>query len=500
MQSPDEDTESMLSTKSIRNRTRTSPHISRRLASKRIGRFVRTHRTKITTNYLAHVCSDQGECMTFGKEFKRITKLFNHFTDFRYESGPIQHLTVPSANGMVLVVPYTRENFHSNALLKISQSRANNTHADNLYYEFMVGCFLNQYASKFPCFLYTYGSYKLNNTLVDQIRNLVVAPGTPNTAFQFTAPQPIFMHEQESQWELVEDAIKLLDQRQRLDAIPTLPDSCTNSNQFAVLIQYFPKAVPLASKSAEYLRIRIHCILYQIYAVLASMSTVFTHYDLHANNVMVVQLPPNTYIQYHYIAPNGITTTFKMDGVCKIIDYGRCFFQYAPEGGMSSREIWRHLCFVSECAARGKSCGRGLGYPFATSEGASNYKSAQNRNHTADLRFAKSICDRASEGAQNTTTIQTNVNPFSIDINYLNDKLPEYVRATGYSELPKSYRRIKDPISTVTDLYKFLHERLQIPHIINQINNQYRTHQKLGDLYIYEDGHQDMKWMEGRVV
>jgi hypothetical protein len=486
-----EDTEYTLSTKSNRNRTRS---VSQRSASRRIGRFVRTHRTKITTTYLAHVCSDQGECMTFGKEFKRITKLFNHFTDFRYESGPLHHLTAPSANGMVLVVPYSRENFHSNALLKISQSRDpnKNTHADNLYYEFMVGCFLNQYASKFPCFLYTYGCYKLSNVLVDQIRDLVIAPSPfPGTTAQVTAP-PVVMHEQESQWELVEDAVKLLDRRQPLDAMSTLPDSCTNSNQFAVLIQYFPKAVPLASKSAEYLHGRIHCILYQIYAVLASMASAFTHYDLHANNVMVVQLPPNTYIQYHYIAPNGTTTTFKMDGECKIIDYGRCFFQYSPhEGGMSSRDIWRHLCFISECTARGKTCGRALGYPFASSEGASNYKSAQYRNHTADLRFAKSICTRAATGTSSL---------FSIDINYLNHKLPEYIRETGYSELPKSYIRVKDSISTVTDLHKFLHERLQSPHVINQINHIYRTHQKLGDLYIHEDGHQDMKWMEERVA
>ena len=78
-------------------------------------------------------------------------------------------------------------------------------------------------------------------------------------------------------------------------------------------------------------------ILYQVYAPLSMLCDVFTHYDLHAGNVMLYSLG-NRYINYHYHYPD-YNVIFNSQYIVKIIDYGNCFFK--DEGGYNPEDVYK---------------------------------------------------------------------------------------------------------------------------------------------------------------
>jgi hypothetical protein len=66
-------------------------------------------------------------------------------------------------------------------------------------------------------------------------------------------------------------------------------------------------------------------ILFQLYAFLRIHQNIFTHYDLHLNNIMLIKIP-NKKLQFVY--DDGVKQiSFQTMYLIKIIDYGRVFLR-----------------------------------------------------------------------------------------------------------------------------------------------------------------------------
>lgn len=435
-------------TTSFRNKT----------AKRKIGKFIKTHRSKITATYLTHVCSNKGECMTFGKEFFRIHKFFNQFVDFAYSSAPIKHMCAPSINGMVLEVPFMRDRFKSNALMKIVQIKSTRM-PDNLYYEFMVGCFVNQFALKFPCFVHTYGAYVCSPEFIAQVTDL---------ASETSAP-PIIMKDHVTDISLIQNAF---DNKNPVNN-RAIDKSCQTPKQIALLTQFFSKSQTLsdyAKQDAHKLGHRFIPMLYQIYSALRCMASQFSHYDLHTGNVLVVQLPPNTYIEHHYhSASSSVPLTFKLDVLCKIIDYGRCYFDN-KQTSWSSNEV--ALLVQSLCNVSTNKDWQGYPFPFGTN----------NNNQTVDLLLVYYL----------TKYIVPSKTPYLDELDYITQWLAKPSRKPMQSD----YLSQKGmALNTVGDMAAYLRDRLRNSNNKMVNNWVFNNSRKLGELHIWENGTRDMKWI-----
>jgi uncharacterized CHY-type Zn-finger protein len=149
-------------------------------AAKKIARFLGKNRMKIKGRYLESICSDSGVCLAFGNNASAIKDFFNGFTSLKYAISPmtqidkeieeefIQERTltlnntgdlrlypVYSSNRIIHEIKYSRENYLAHSIVKSSA----NTDAVNLFYEYIVGLFINEKNKLYPCFLETYGLF-----------------------------------------------------------------------------------------------------------------------------------------------------------------------------------------------------------------------------------------------------------------------------------------------------------------------------------------------------
>jgi hypothetical protein len=230
----------------------------------------------------------------------------------------------------------------------------------------MVGQYINKLCNYFPCFLETYGLYYYKDK--DAYRNIIPTASNDNN---ITA----------------DDLRNSLIKETSID----YEKSCTNSKYAAILIQHVNNAKTFADlfMDEDLSRLKdffdhLPYILFQIYYTLNELSYTFTHYDLHGNNVLLYELKPGEYIQYHYYY-QGAHYKFKSKYIIKIIDYGRSFFNDV-ESGMNSAKIREELCKTSKCDPE---CGKMFGFENLTGKASCKdyYVDSTQANRSHDLRL-----------------------------------------------------------------------------------------------------------------
>ena len=276
-------------------------------------------------NRIRLLCTPKtGVCVALGgNEARKIRNFFGNFVNAKYlidseaeaegdDDHKIRKLGEASVNGFVIQFPYYHKGVLAHAVLKSSR-RAD---ADNLAYEYLVGRFLNAAGAHFPCFLETYawlkyrspGAYK---KVLDWIR-------VPK---RFTKPTP-------AQW-----FTDILQKQDPTISADDFGDICANSNRIALLVQHIAGARTLEYMMKEnkddFCKHQLVYVLFQVYMPLATMHQHFTHYDLHANNVLVFEPIPGDCIHFRYHFGDGEVVEFYSPYLVKIIDYGRCFFDSA---------------------------------------------------------------------------------------------------------------------------------------------------------------------------
>lgn len=438
--------------------------------------FIMQRRPKMTSNFLKSICSDSGVCIAFGTESDKIKKFFNGFSSFDYVKYPIFRKSQGN-NGFVSEIDYTRENYNANAILKSSiikpfdEEYAADQTTDNLAYEYIVGQFLNKVGKFYPCFLETYGVFRyINDAVYTRLEKEKFSTVDMKNAVQQMNPQdPSF-----------------------------LADSCLYFDKLCILIQHLKHATSLYEiLTQSFINKELLFVLYQIYMPLAYLADEFTHYDLHAGNVLLYKPRVNGFIEYHYHLSEYSTTSFKSQYLVKIIDYGRCFFYETKEH--NSLALYNALCATQECdetieatkrrseyeikykMAKGtpRNCGVNNGYsilPPEESEGSFYFISSQKRNKSHDLRLLFNIKEVFDEFKKML----------------FNDDIVKFIKNVKYDHeygtKETESRFGSDTIYNVEDAFEHLN-RLVNSEQNKTINaSTYSSFEKIGDLHIYTDG------------
>ena len=436
----------------------------RSVAHRRIGKFMRTHRSKITATYLARMCTDANECMAFGHgEYQRIRDFFN-FTSFEYAPTPVHMLQSNSSQGQVGIVRYAREKYTAAAILKIAKT----SFADSPYYEFTVGRFVNEHLiDAYPCFTETYGLLSLQKDAHRQLKSgahevnfskqrpsLFVSPTTPLS--QLTGNP-----------ELIRKA-------------------CNAGASLGLLAQYFDRTWSLKELSyhdVNFCANDAYALLFQLYGPLASVADHFTHYDLHGGNVLLVPAPSGTCIQMHYHMPGGNSVTFKTKYIAKIIDYGRCFFQKreGSQGGKkgdkdtkdakeSSAYMSKVLCGSALCTGK---CGSKSGFWLDPANPSAPVQVTPiKRNQSIDLLCAYEFLRRVS--------------PFDStrELAALFAQLPPIFDRTPY-QITDGNVGGKGGISTVTVLAAVLWNKMGTPEYTRSNEKMHANRAVYGNLHVH---------------
>ena len=431
----------------ISRRTQKQRELLERNQGKKIKKFIRNQNiAQQKSKFLNSICSDSGVCIAFGGRSAKIIKhFFKDFTGFDYVES-MNSIGEKSDNGFLYSIKYVRESYVAHAVLK-SSSRED---ADNLMYEYGVGMEINKmFYDKYPIFVETYKCYRYK---------------TDNIWEEF---------EKKTYHQSLKDALvpyKEIDYEK----------SCRDSKFICVLIQHIDKAPTLQNELKNMRVSEVLNVLYQIYFTLSAISSSYTHYDLHTNNVLLYSPVKNKFIQYHFHTKEGDVISFKSCYVVKIIDYGRCFVK--PFSEKAKEEV----CDTDECAPY---CGSKFGYFFNDRLKSYSIESSM-KNESHDLRLLQTLrenvwADYKKSGNHFKSESQMWLYKELLERVHYNKRFgtPEELE-TGIKTLPNGIKMVK--VNNVTDAKTLLQQLL-----LQRGDENERTHEtqtKLGDLHVYCDG------------
>ena len=434
--------------------------------------FMKRTKSKRKAEFLKAVCDDSGVCIALGTNRKKIIDFFDGFTNFENVKPPIQAIGKPSSNGFVKSITYEKNGYISEAVLKSSVK----TNADNLAYEYLVGLFLNDKCKQYPCFLETYG------------------------LFYYKTPEQ-WKHAMETKTittNVLKDSLE--QQHNELD----FNRMCNSAKYGAILIQHLSGVHSIGDlifKSDRIVSVNFYItdllpVLYQIYFPLSQMTTEFTHYDLHEDNVLLYEPAAGKYIQYHYHHKDGTVVEFKSPYIVKIIDYGRSYFR---SDKMDSFDVLKQLCKEPDCTdARGK-CGASYGFRYmntANDMRNASYICSAIYNPSHDLRLINILGKRFNELNIKVKKNQAHVEIHSM-LDYMFDntiygegltaaqKKEYYLYGTkakprsGISSSDTKINNVNDAEVVVRDCINYYSPWNETAH--DQMD-------KLGDIHVYSDG------------
>ena len=259
-------------------------------------------------------CIDTNVCLMLGIKKNDIINYFDNFINFNLITTTINKIGINSFNGFVYKIEYIKNDNTAYSVLKSTIDDA----ADNLIYEYIVGLFINKQVSIFPCFIETYG---------------------------------IFSYKNKESWLKIKDSneldgITLNNSLNLISNTDLMNKGC--DKYLAILLQYINEALSLKDsiKNTIFLNNELLNILFQIYLPLSTLSNVFTHDDLHCNNILLYKPDNNKYIKFHYHLISGVKIIFKSQYIAKIIDYGNSYF---IDGNISTEKIYEKICLTSGC-------------------------------------------------------------------------------------------------------------------------------------------------------
>jgi len=380
-------------------------------------------------------CKNPGNCLALGKYNQSIKLFFDQFTNLTYvDNVHMKRIGNPSKNGFIIEVPFKKLNYTAYTALKCSAD----AEADNLLYEFLVGkMFINNYLTKLPSFVETYGLYEFNS-LADYDKYL-------NAAKQNNINLTL------------NDNIKPIDIQTSFDNL--IRTSCIKNKLVCILLQHFDKFYSFNYEwehNYDNVKYDAYNILYQVYFSLSVLGKNYTHYDLHDSNVFLYKpFEHNQCVLMRYHTTNNKIIEFKSEYIVKIIDYGR---NYVNNSRINSSTLLSLVCNTTECDPE---CGAEYGYDSIIVPDPSTYywidPSKPNMSH--DLRFAMILNDKSpmldsllyenTYGTpENTTGDKSNITSIFDLVNYLEDFMPKFNKF----KQPKKYDTSWKVVATM-DIY-----------------------------------------------
>jgi hypothetical protein len=338
------------------------------------------------SKWLQVACKNPDNCLALGTYGDSIKQYFDNFQNFAYlDQSKLKRIGSPSANGFIIEMPFTKNGYTAYTALKCSAKAT----ADNLMYEYIVGKrFINKQLKKFPLFLETYDLYEyVDDTSYENVKTAV----SNNTLNTMDIPSSI-------QKVNVDDIDIKNIQPYKLWQI--IGDACSKNKRLCMSIQHFDNFTPVGDHvennqmwgdfKGDFLP-----LLFQIYFVLNELRDVYTHYDLHLDNVMMYKPFEGKkciLMRYHMTYDNKVME-FKSEYIPKIIDYGRNYFD---DGTITSNLVITGSCSAQQCRPK---CGENVGFEVISNTMVTGkpylyyWIDPSKRNMSHDLRFANSLND-----------------------------------------------------------------------------------------------------------
>jgi hypothetical protein len=328
-----------------------------------------------------------------------------------------------SANGVVIVVPITRNFKKTLAILKVPKTDK----SDNMVYEYFVGkYFINQFVRFLPCFMETYALYEISQ---ENRKNLIENIETSKD-LDLDLKDKIFkkVNTNYSETEFVNNF------------------AC-DSKIFCPLIQYFQNFTTIDSflkkltlpENYEQLSCEITTVLYQVFFGLEQLKGIFVHNDLHPGNIGYYQPFKSKYIKFNYHIDN-IDFIFYSPFVAKIIDYGRVFVSAAGSLDFHTKKYIQHI--RDNCKPYGPN--NSLQMVFYTSQSAQNQPNTDILLLMENLLFSyekeisnffEKILPKTNNNGDkiptNVTTKRTQLQQFLLDNSI---KIKGYYEKLGFTE------------------------------------------------------------------
>jgi hypothetical protein len=373
-----------------------------------------------------------------GVMYDKITNHFDNFQNFDYLTS-VRKTGSHSVNGTVYNLNFIKNGKSASALIKT----ANKSHSDNLYYEYLVGTlFINKMCKIVPCFIQTHhilskeDKYVLNESNIRD--KMTYLSGLNDSELN----------------------------NKQMDYLET---SCKKSTQIGVMMQY----IDSYETFFEYVNLLLPTFkviesLFQIYCPLYYLQRNFTHYDLHAGNVLMSKLPEKTYIKMKYLTGKR-TIEFKTDRIAKIIDYGRSFFSVGHF--INSDKIANRVLSADDCIDI-RTDKIGFGYGFMRCENAVDHFICSRRSNIShDLKL---VAQYKYEQDSNDAILHI-ANKIVYDLPH------------GTKEIQQSVDDKNGDIFNIEDMTNYL-----IKHILRkdfQVANDFHYHNMtcIGELIIYVD-------------
>jgi hypothetical protein len=131
--------------------------------------------------------------------------------------------------------------------------------------------------------------------------------------------------------------------------------ACANNHRVSIMLENIPKGFKFKNLLADYeftadLDYNYFCCMFQLYICLFSLSDVFTHYDLNANNVMYTKLDKAIKITYD-IKQYGKVIDIYTKYIPVIIDYARAHVK-CPDLVINTKDVANLVCNLRECNTR----------------------------------------------------------------------------------------------------------------------------------------------------
>jgi hypothetical protein len=416
-----------------------------------------------SSNYFKSICNDSHYCISFGIEQKKINDFFDNFIHFTYGISPVKTINQGN-NGIIKKLIYERRDYQSYAIIKFQLKKT----ADSLLYEYLIGCFVNQYTRLLPSFIHTYGLYR-NNFLISKLKKNNLS---------------------------IQELKKNLTYINNIDLLkPSFDVGCKYS--LAVLLEHISPTYTLdnfienISFYKNFFKIELINCLYQLYYSLAVLSNNFTHYDLHLGNVLYYRPKKDGYITFFYHHRNNKITSFCTQYIVKIIDYGRCYF-YDNKTNISSLSLLQDLCTTKQCDP---NCGERFGFNWL------------NKSSTARNYFISSKVNNKSHDLRYLYETNRKLNKLQIDITEYNPSLHHILSRILYGvdikdEKEKRYGSkeiYKDNIKEYEKLYpntikNVIEAKEELQKCVETNKEYFKTLHKIGELHIYENG-MEMKYI-----
>jgi hypothetical protein len=406
----------------------------------------------------------------FGNNIELLT---NHFDNYTIPNASIiekTHMCVGSGrNGFQVKVGLSKDDISNEILLK-SSNLGNN---DNLIYEYLVGLCVNKLCLYFPIFCKTYGVCKYKN---DGYLNLI-----KSQCFKFGVM--IGFENSDNINDYLENLnISNLEQ--------SIINGCTHRFQLCLLIQYY-ESTTMFNLYNHYLDIddiplvsHLITILHFVYEGLNKLKDMFTHYDLHSDNVLLYKIPDDQYVEIIY--HNDTTSNeyhVKTKYIPIIIDYGHSFINCdeIDRSIDNSNQIFTTVCNNdrnSDNPVCHGICGWESGFFYNNPPNKNNYYISNrmpNRSH--DLKLLKSFYN------------ETDLSQIENESPYLEEfsKFLSNVIVQDQYGTPELNTREVDKINNVEQAAEGLRSIIQMHSFIEHNENIFTSKKKYGTLHVWID-------------